>query len=92
MDDGDEVEAGTDPNDETSFFRILNIAQNGEGAISTDWRSVPGREYAVYGSENLVSWNLLEIVVADGDTGSYLDCDVNPASAKFYRVEILPLP
>lgn len=83
--------AGTDPNDETSFFTIVDVLRDGEGR-SVNWTSVPGREYAVCGGEDLENWTLLEIVVAEDSISTFLDLDALPASMRFYRIEALPLP
>jgi hypothetical protein len=91
MDDRSEVLSGTDPTDETSFFRIVGIVRDGEG-FSVTWTSVPGREYAVYGSEVLMNWELLEVLIGDGDTTNFHGSDTLPGSARFYRIEALPPP
>jgi hypothetical protein len=92
MGDGDEKEAGTDPKDETSLFSVLEIVQNGEGGVMARWASVPGRQYVVQRCENLTSWSQLDVVTADSSTATYLDADTNPATLRFYRIEVLPAP
>jgi len=92
MIDGEEVAAGTDPLDETSLFTIVGVTQDVEGML-VSWTSVPGREYVVQASEDLVSWSLLKVIVADGNITALLDdFDVDPPVLQFYRIEVLAMP
>jgi len=91
LSDGDEVLAGTDPLDEASSFTVVDVSRDGEGA-SIQWTSIPGREYAVYESGDLVNWSLLDVVIADGYITTLLDLDSVFSLVRFYRIEVLPLP
>jgi hypothetical protein len=91
MNDGEEVFAGTNPADETSLFQFVEVVRLSEG-VSLAWTSVPGRDYAVYGSPDLTTWELLGTVTADADTSRFSDADSPAGSARFYRIEVLPLP
>jgi hypothetical protein len=91
MSDGEEVFAGTNPADETSLFRFVEVARASEG-VSLAWTSVSGRDYAVYRSPDLATWELLETLTADADTTRFSDVDSPAGSVRFYRIEVLPLP
>jgi hypothetical protein len=54
--DEDEWVAGTDPMDSRSFFKILETAVNG-GNVDLSWLGVPGRDYVVEESFDLVEWH-----------------------------------
>jgi len=91
LSDGHEVYAGTSPTDEGSLFIVVDVAQDSE-AISLEWSSIPGREYAVYESDDLEDWNFLGTVVAVRDTTTFLDTGANSSLTRFYKIEVLPLP
>ncbi len=91
MKDGDEVLAGTDPLDETSLFIVAEIVQNADG-LELMWSSVPGRDYAVQESKDLVNWRILATIRANSHTSSYSDGDASGIAARFYRVGVLPQP
>jgi len=91
MNDGGEVFAGTDPLDQTSFFKVVELVRASE-AISLAWTSIPGRNYAVYRSPDLVTWEQVEVITADSETTTFSDVGSSAVSVRFYRIEVLPVP
>jgi hypothetical protein len=91
MRDGDELFAGTNPTDQASLFSVVDIVQETQG-LSLAWTSIPGRKYAVYESEDLVKWSLLEVVVASSNVSAFVSAAPGPGSFRFYRIQVLSLP
>lgn len=52
----DEYWAGTDPLDPGSVLRITSVRREGAGAVALRFLCVPGKNYVVACSTNLVSW------------------------------------
>ena len=82
-----EVTAGTNPLDNTSYFRITSITPQ-PGGVTVTWNAVPGKTYTLEVATNLASANW--ITLASGlTTGSYTH--TNPgAGSLFYRVKTGP--
>ena len=57
-DNFNEYQAGTNPQDSNSVFRIPNVRHEAGGVMVT-WSVEPGREYTVYSSVDLLSTNRL---------------------------------
>ena len=92
MDDGDEVFAGTDPLDPESLFRIVAAEGVGTG-LRLEWSVVTGRQYQVYKSADLTTWNpyLGPMSASADDTSlSVLDPKALGQRRLFFRVEVLP--
>jgi hypothetical protein len=87
--DGQEVAAGTDPNDPQSLFRIARIERALDGH-RIEFFSVPGRTYRLLISENLIEWSPLgDPFVADQPISGVTDT-APPPNIRFYKVEVLP--
>ncbi len=86
-DDYQEYWAGTDAWDENSIFKITGVAPAGTNLL-LHWSSVPGREYTVQISPDLVggSWSNIHTTVATGPETSYTP----PASdsRNYYQVQV----
>ncbi|MEM7146866.1 MAG: LamG-like jellyroll fold domain-containing protein [Verrucomicrobiota bacterium] len=90
--DTDEILAGTDPNDSSSFFRAAsNLFDSGEFILT--WKSVPGKRYEVQFSETLLSdsWQVLQtdIPASNGAETEFTDLTLAGQLARFYRVLVL---
>ncbi len=48
-----EYQAGTDPHDPASVFRILSIQSSGRGTVAINFLSVSNRQYQVESATNL---------------------------------------
>ncbi len=55
MSDAEELRIGTDPTDRTSLLRTIAAAPDPAGVVATI-QTVPGRDYSVEVTEDLVSW------------------------------------
>jgi hypothetical protein len=89
--DADEILAGTDPNDPSSFFRVAsNFFDSGEFTLT--WKSVPGKRYEVEYSETLQadSWQVLQtdIPASNGVETELTDLSLAGQTARFYRVNV----
>ena len=86
-DDGDrqsnrnEYLAGTDPQDPDSRLAIT-AATRAAAAMQLTWSSVPGKQYRIQWSDDLVAWTLL-----DGG-GSPVVVEASPGAATSYSVAI----
>ncbi|MEI6085560.1 MAG: alpha-amylase family glycosyl hydrolase, partial [Verrucomicrobiota bacterium] len=83
--------AGTNPNDPNSVLKITNIAyQNGN--VDVDWTSVPGKNYAVEASTNLVggTWQQIFFGTAFTSTDGITEQGVTNTPQRFYRARVLP--
>jgi hypothetical protein len=80
-----EVAAGTNPLDNSSYFRITSITPQVGVGITVTWDPVVGKTYTVQAATNLATGNWTTL--ASGLTsGSYTD--TNPVTGpKFYRVK-----
>lgn len=70
QDDGVEVRAGTDPNNDASFFAITRV-QHDPGQVSLEWPSRDGNTYRVEVSTNLTDWILLETGIPGNGSGTH---------------------
>lgn len=88
MSDYNEVVAGTDPFDVNSALRITELANGNQLVV---WDSVPGRNYQVLATTNLL--NAMEIISpviqASSESSFYFDASPDGKS-KFYRIQLLP--
>lgn len=90
--DEDEVLAGTDPNDPTSFLRLIDV-QRMANSVSVRWASVAGKSYDIEYSATLEPGSWIVIGSADNvaeSTTSFDDSDAtrvaNPDG--FYRSKV----
>ncbi len=85
-----EFRAGTDPADDGSFLRVVEIVPQ-EGGAKLRWSSSTGKRYQVFFSDDLDTWYRLgEAVVADGETAEMIDTTTGLFGLRFYRVSVLP--
>jgi len=89
MSNYDEFWAGTDPNNPSSVFKIVKATTTG-GATQITWYSVPGKNYVVQYSTDLISWTAIGGTLQG--TGSEMDFN-DPAplpnsGSRFYRVSL----
>ena len=92
--DGEEVYVtGTDPNQATSLFHIMDPAPNGTGVV-IQWSSVTGRTYTVSHCPDLVESNFTGIsgpLAADPPMNTYTDT-VQRTPPSFYNVDVFKNP
>ncbi len=82
--------AETDPSDESSFLRVLNILPQQPGTLLR-WSSVFGRRYRVSYSDDLRTWYLVGTpVTAQGETAEAPDPATATPRRRFYRVNVIP--
>ena len=99
----DEWVAGTDPTDPDSYFAVIGVERSGTPLeVTVTWKSVPGKYYAVYYSDDEIggamTWTLAEdMVAASGsgetnwtDDGSQTEPDPCDCQQRSYRVEVYP--
>ena len=97
----EELIAGTDPTDDTSFFALTNIEEAGEPVVVTlTWNSVTGKYYAVYYSDDdfgaEMTWALAQDNIPASGTGTNTWNDdgthTNPAPSavmqRFYKIKV----
>jgi len=88
--DGQEVLAGSDPNDPASMFAIDSLERIGGGSVRIEWPSVTGRSYTLWRSTTLQPGDWTAVHVAPG-TGVMID-HTDPAAAglteAFYRLQV----
>jgi len=84
-----EFNAGTDPANLGSFFRVITITSLGGGQRSIIWSAVPGRTYRVQFKNSVddEEWTELpSLVTASGTTASMADTGDGTNARRFYRV------
>jgi hypothetical protein len=96
----DEYEAGTLPNDKTSFFAIVDIRRNPDQTISIFCKCVSGKEYCVwYSDDNMgsgMTWHIAQdnLIASATTTYEWVDNGQNtgsPPSAvphRYYKVMV----
>jgi pectate lyase len=86
-----EFQAGTDPADSASLFRITSIALEADD-IRVTWMSGPGKTNAIERTDSLPnSFAVLTNVVTTATTTDYLDVGaITNAPAFFYRIRLVP--
>lgn len=95
----DDYEAGTDPNDVQSVFRITAMSvdsDSGRAIVSLTWDSVPTRLYRIWTNPDLETSNWLDsglgLISPSAGTSTNYDFMDTGESKNFYRVEaLLPL-
>ncbi len=92
--DDNELLAGTDPEDSTSFLHLTSLSDQPDGRHIV-WSSVPGRNYAIeFAGEITGVFTALpgaeSLPAADPDTTtSYIDARANAPASGYYRVRVL---
>ena len=78
---------GTNPNDFSSR-PVTTHTRNAGGDVTLNWPSVPGVDYRVEKSDDLITW--VTLVTVNG-TGTYTDTSAPSETKRFYRVAaVLP--
>lgn len=91
----EEYEAGTNPRDTNSVFRILGITLAADpAAVAVSWSSVSERRYQIESASDVDGeWTPLGAAVSGTGTTAQAGFARDPlALARFYRVRTLPLP
>lgn len=81
--------AGTDPNDSSSVFKIVNASVNGNGT-EISWNSVLGKNYLVQYSTDLVFWTAAgSVIPGTGSVVQFTDpAPLSQSGGRYYRVSI----
>jgi len=92
--DGDttaeESYAGTDPYDNRSCLRILDMVAS-ESDARIRWKAVAGKRYRLSYSEDLRDWYLVGTpLAASGPVAEMSDPDAAACRTRFYRVNVIP--
>ncbi|HYG22305.1 MAG TPA: S8 family serine peptidase [Verrucomicrobiae bacterium] len=82
-----EFVAGTDPNNAVPHLRLDVEKLQGNG-IRMTWNSIPGNQYRVWGSSNLVAWVPLNSWTLADTTRAAFTNTMNSRSAQYLRVEV----
>ncbi|MGI9240376.1 MAG: sulfatase-like hydrolase/transferase, partial [Verrucomicrobiales bacterium] len=87
--------AGTDPNDPSEFFRVVDLQKASE-QISLTWPSVIGRSYQLRWSVDMEAWNPGEILPGTGDelqaSFDLTELGLEESPRVYVRVSIVPTP
>lgn len=81
---------GWDPGDGTSRFEAT-AALLPRGALRLSWPASPDASFTIRSSADLQDWSRIEAVVSGspGESRAHWDSTLDPAGARFYRVEWL---
>lgn len=88
-----EFEAGTDPTNLNSAFRVLIVSPSGGGSRQLIWNGNPARSYrAEYkDSVSAADWTSVDGVISwNGTTASIVDSTATNSPERFYRAVLLP--
>jgi len=88
VNDGDEALAETDPNNNTSTFKIVGESALNGGNISIDWSTISGRLYHVEYVNNVLtnSWLDLASFTATADVTRVTDTNTGNFIERYYRI------
>jgi hypothetical protein len=88
--DGKELAAGTNPLDANSCLKAT-LVEPGDFQTYLWWKSVPGRRYCVFVSEDMQTWvpRSGELTASSG-TLLFVDSHGESIRCRFYRIEALP--
>jgi Tol biopolymer transport system component len=92
MSDLAEFKAGTNPANDASILRAIQVTSLATGNATVYWNAVAGRTYQVQFKNRLQdsSWtNLPGAVTATGETASKSDTTIGSDVARFYRVVLV---
>jgi hypothetical protein len=100
-DDGDgspngaEAISGSDPSDDTSFFRIHDHDHTESGMVLR-WNGIAGRTYRVEASTNLKDWTLVPgvapVVVNANTPNASINVPANGFPKRFLRLQVILTP
>jgi len=81
--------ASTDPKDRSSVFEITSVWRTPAGAVTVEWKSVPGRRYRIEASDTLSTGTWVSVpgsTVTATSAGSGWTGQSQLPAAKFFRV------
>jgi len=90
--DAEEFRACTSPTDDTSLFKVLELAAAASTKRSLLWSATPGKTYQVEFKDNLNSngWEELgDPITATSTTATQFDPSTPPDARRFYRVRLV---
>ena len=85
MSDADEAIAGTDPNDDTSYFAITNWSA---GSFTIEWPAFTNRQYRVLRADSPTNTFNQVGGVINYPNNSYTDNANSAEDSGFYKVEV----
>jgi glycosidase len=94
MTDGEEHQAGTNPNDPASIFVSEIDYLQGSDSITVSWMGMSGHRYSVWQTDDLAAtppnWTLTDLqnAAGTGDMMHYSEPASNAPSAKIFRVQV----
>ena len=94
MSDGEEYQAGTNPNDPDSIFVSEIEYLVGGDSVQVSWTGMTGHRYSVWQADDVgvlsTNWTLTAMQNAAGTGGimSYFEPTSNAPPAKFFRVQV----
>lgn len=88
--DVDEFQAGTNPKDQDSVFKFIEVNSEADGKVMVRWSSTEGRRYTLERSPDLRSGfaPLQSGIVATPPANSRTDESVNSGNPVFYRLKV----
>lgn len=88
--DGEEIYAGTDPNQMASRFEMVTASVNPEGERWLQWNTVSGRVYHLQAASNAVAgdWAMNQTFLATSAVSWIHDTNA-PSDLLYYRVRVL---
>jgi hypothetical protein len=90
--DGQELRAGTDPNDPGSSLRLMVTPSEPDGTVSLRWSTGIGRKYIVESTEGLgpASWSSVGPALETTDTTMHFAIPPQPQTqARFFRIRLV---
>lgn len=93
MSDGNELLAGTNPNDPNSKLTITSVWCPAQGIAHIEWSSVPTKRYSMLRASALGSTNFTMIasnLIATNATTAFIDTNATNSAGSFYRVQMNP--
>lgn len=94
MTDGEEYQAGTNPNDGGSIFVSEIDYLHGASSVSVSWMGISGHRYSVWQADDLsgaaTNWMLTAMQNVAGTNGimQYSEATTSAAPAKVFRVQV----
>ncbi len=86
----EEYVAGTDPTDPTSLLQLLAVSME-SADVKLKWSSVPGKQYAVYYSDDMIDWTIVNpVIYSQESVTQWIDRAASIGIRRFYKVQVLP--
>lgn len=88
--DLDEFQAGTNPKNQDSVFKFIEVKSEADGKVLVRWSSIEGRRYTLERSPDLRSGfaPIQSGIEATPSTNSWMDSPVNGGTTVFYRLKV----